>query len=176
MSEGFHVHGAQPGDHLHAGLMTLLFERRHEVALAARRPQQRGLWIAARRGLDQGFQIGQQLRIFFSRLLAPAARPSITTRRQRLRTPALDRPHLRDPPSDDTRRHPRGARGRRNAAVSESDRLVRNEKATGSLIEAAFQLDEAITDLRFFNLAFFHHPQMRIFRTHKVNLLFCGGR
>ena len=50
----------------------------------------------------------------------------IAAHRQRLRTPVLDRPHLRDPPSDDTRCHPRGARGRRNTAIAEGDRLVRN--------------------------------------------------
>ena len=73
----------QPGHHLHTRLMALLRQCRYEVALAARRPPQRRLGIAPRRGFDQRLQVRQQ-----GRILRPARDPG-GPRHQRNSTVAL---------------------------------------------------------------------------------------
>ena len=70
----------QISDHVVPDAMAHRSQRLGEIAQAATGPQQRRLWIAARRRLDQALQVGQQRSISRGQLLAPAAGTTHPTR------------------------------------------------------------------------------------------------
>jgi CheY-like chemotaxis protein len=63
----------QISDHIVPDAVAHRLQRLGEIAQAATGPQQRCLWIAARRRLDQTLQVGQQRGIGRGQLLAAAA-------------------------------------------------------------------------------------------------------
>ena len=63
----------QIGDHVVPDAVAHRSQRLGQIAQAATGPQQRRLWIAARRWFDQALQVGQQRRVGLAQLLAAAA-------------------------------------------------------------------------------------------------------
>jgi hypothetical protein len=137
----------QPGHHLHARGVALLTEGVDEVALTARRPQQRRHRIATRRRLDQGLQIRQQRRILRRGLLAPPARTTTAGRGQGPGLALLDRLHVPHAPRDRRGGHARGARRGGDAAVPKGDRLARHKQSPRALGQSLPDLLIALSNL-----------------------------
>ncbi len=120
----------QLGDAAGGDLMPHRAQCRSKLGVALRHPQQRPRRITHRRRIEQLAQILQQRRVCRRQGLPPAANTTNRSLRESRRYQIIQ------PAADGTRRNPRRARHRRNAAVTRRSSLHRRKQAPSSLIQA----------------------------------------